>query len=252
MFSATLSCITSSVLVVIILLTNKLEATNLLPQSIGANDKPGAANNQSWLPAKNEGGKFTLRVGAGEEFCFAEYFDLSTLRLLTYKVDFRVLKGGRVKDIDFYVKNPTGSSRISLKKKSKFSDVIEVSEGEWQFCLDNKFSQMSAKVVYFSLQSTQTESLQMQAKAGKPTVLTREEATLEQINVNMHEVQAFQNSARLSAATDWYHVQNMNHRVSTWSLGEVLLMTISPVAQVAFVRNLFRVHMQRYRRKPVA
>ena len=111
MFSVQMSSITNFLALIFCFLNIQSEATNLLPSLGGKEKEPVEANNKDWLPAKNEGGTFTLRVGAREEFCFIEYFDLSVLRLLTYKVAFRVIKGGKSKDIDFYIKRPTGTNR---------------------------------------------------------------------------------------------------------------------------------------------
>ena len=67
-----------------------------------------------WLPSRNEGGEFRLKIGARDEFCFHEYFDLKETSNIKYNIIIRVLKGGRSKDIDINVYTPKSTHIIKV------------------------------------------------------------------------------------------------------------------------------------------
>ena len=161
------------------------------------------------------------------------------LSVFRYNLNVRVLKGGRSKDIDINALTSKGTHIIKERRKKEFSGSLEISEGEWKFCLSNKFSSVSAKIVFFSLHPAETESLQKQAKKKVPTVLTYSDAALEAINYNMHRVQETQNGARLRMADHWYHAQGLHDRISNWSIVEIIFMCGSPIVQVTLLRRLF-------------
>ncbi|XP_063726717.1 transmembrane emp24 domain-containing protein 5-like [Symsagittifera roscoffensis] len=201
--------------------------------------EPSGGSRGEWLPSRNEGGEFRLKIGARDEFCFHEYFDLKETSNIKYNIIIRVLKGGRSKDIDINVYTPKSTHIIKEKRKQSYSGALEISEGDWRFCLNNKFSSVSAKIIFFSLRPAETESLRKQAKKVVPTVLTYSDAALEQINTNMHIVQSHQVESRLKMASHWYHVQGLNERVSNYSIVELLVMCASPIVQVTLLRRLF-------------
>ena len=64
--------------------------------------------------------------------------------------------------------------------------------------------------------------------------------SLENVNRNVNNMQRSQAVSRQAAAADWYLVQQENSDVQRWSLLICLVIVITSVTQVLFVRRLFR------------
>ncbi|XP_062357441.1 transmembrane emp24 domain-containing protein 3 isoform X1 [Cinclus cinclus] len=167
------------------------------------------------LGALGAGGtELTLELPDSAQRCFHQELESG----IKFSLDYQVISGGHY-DVDCYVEDPNGKTIYQETKKQydSFSHHTDI-KGVYTFCFSNEFSTFSHKIVYFDFQ-------------------------LESACVTIHEmlnaVIDSQTHYRLREAQDRSRAEELNGRVSYWSVGETLILFVVSIGQVMLLKSFF-------------
>ena len=183
---------------------------------------------------------FTIQVRAKRRECF--YKNLSPGDRI--RMDWQVIKGGNL-DIDFFFTEPDYTMRVVELRSHGGGAFVNIGEhGEYEFCLDNRFSKMTDKFVFFSVDVKTREQKDSEVRPSPFTEanLTAEVAAerLVGISESLHKVFLQQEFFRAQESRHRYLLEGNNSRVLWWSVLECAVMVVASVVQVMVVRSLFR------------
>ncbi|KAM9374949.1 transmembrane emp24 domain-containing protein 3 isoform 2-T2 [Phaethornis superciliosus] len=168
-----------------------------------------------WLCALRAGcTELTLELPDSARRCFHQELE----RGVKFTLDYQVISGGHY-DVDCYVEDPNGQTIYKETKKQydSFPHRTEV-EGIYTFCFSNEFSTFSHKTVYFDFQM---------------------ESACVTIHEALNTVIDSQTHYRLREAQDRSRAEDLNGRVSYWSLGETLILFVVSIGQVMLLKSFF-------------
>ncbi|XP_064385016.1 transmembrane emp24 domain-containing protein 1-like [Halichondria panicea] len=190
---------------------------------------------------------FTLKLGAGRSECFYDYIHEGAF----LEIEYQVIEGGDL-DINFMVTDPNKKSMVMEPHSMDGLHGIDIKiTGEYEICLDNSFSRMTDKLVFFDV-IIEDDSGETEPPEEKiPYQLTKEGVymdmktkdlmeKLDGIGKKLSKVVQTQNyfQARESRHR---HTSDSNHtRVQWWSLLECSFMVSIGVLQVFLIRSLFK------------
>ena len=185
---------------------------------------------------------FTVRIPPKRAECFSEIFEAKE----PVRLEYQVIKGGNL-DIDFSFaglipKNSAGTLMRRQKQQILEFDVDET--GEYEICLDNKFSRLSEKWVFISFSIGRR--IEGEDTVGNPpnqsaAIISKR---MEEIGQKLEWVIFQLMSFKAREARHRYIADDNNSRVLWWSLLESAVMVFAGVIQVIVIRNLFRVKRQ--------
>lgn len=198
---------------------------------------------------------FNFRADAGRRTCFYE-----TARAgQTLEVYYQVLDGQQGDlDISMDVIDPSGKLLVSDYKKSQNAVIKDLeTDGEYAFCLDNSFSLMNAKLVFFYLM---LEDQSVTAVTGRnhndgevghhwegmtnngETYHVDIEYIADCMSRTLKHVVKARHLLEIYAAgksRDSHVVFKDTHFVDAWSTFQISLMCFVGLVQVYMIRNLF-------------
>ncbi|XP_072021888.1 transmembrane emp24 domain-containing protein 3-like [Amphiura filiformis] len=182
-----------------------------------------------------QGSTFIFEIKERDRQCFHEDFHVSHSFILEYKV----LAGGSL-DIDVFVIGPGGEDIYTGRRKKQDAIVFPTTPARnFSFCFSNRFSTMSKKKVYFSLQAKSQATLSAKLGIRKPTVLTALEATQEEIYEYLLEVIESQKEYRLSEAVDSNYARNLNEKVGWLATMCTIAMVLTGIGQTVVLKYFF-------------
>ncbi|NXI27132.1 TMED3 protein, partial [Sterrhoptilus dennistouni] len=150
----------------------------------------------------------------------------------------QVISGGHY-DVDCYVEDPNGKTIYQETKKQydSFSHHTEL-KGVYTFCFSNEFSTFSHKIVYFDFQVGDEPPI-LPNMNNRVTALTQLESACVTIHEMLKAVIDSQTHYRLREAQDRSRAEELNGRVSYWSLGETLILFAVSIGQVVLLKSFF-------------
>ncbi|KAF0876219.1 TMED3 protein, partial [Crocuta crocuta] len=150
----------------------------------------------------------------------------------------QVITGGHY-DVDCYVKDPLGKTiyRETKKQYDSFTHRAEV-KGVYQFCFSNEFSTFSHKTVYFDFQVGDEPPI-LPDMGKRVTALTQMESACVTIHEALKTVIDSQTHYRLREAQDRARAEELNSRVSYWSVGEAVALLVVSFSQVLLLKSFF-------------
>ncbi|XP_005424366.1 ankyrin repeat domain-containing protein 34C [Geospiza fortis] len=155
-----------------------------------------------------------------------------------FTLDYQVISGGHY-DVDCYVEDPNGKTIYQETKKQydSFSHHTEV-KGVYTFCFSNEFSTFSHKIVYFDFQVGDEPPI-LPDMNNRVTALTQLESACVTIHEMLKAVIDSQTHYRLREAQDRSRAEELNGRVSYWSVGETLILFVVSIGQVVLLKSFF-------------
>ncbi|XP_012867266.1 PREDICTED: transmembrane emp24 domain-containing protein 3 [Dipodomys ordii] len=150
----------------------------------------------------------------------------------------QVITGGHY-DVDCYVEDPAGNIlyRETKKQYDSFTYRTEI-KGVYQFCFSNEFSTFSHKTVYFDFQVGDEPPI-LPDMGSKVTALTQMESACVTIHEALKTVIDSQTHYRLREAQDRARAEDLNSRVSYWSVGETIALFVVSFSQVLLLKSFF-------------
>ncbi|NXI60766.1 TMED3 protein, partial [Chloroceryle aenea] len=150
----------------------------------------------------------------------------------------QVISGGHY-DVDCYVEDPTGRTLYKEAKKQydTFAHHTEL-QGVYTFCFSNEFSTFSHKTVYFEFQVGDEPPI-LPDMTNRVTALTQMESACLTIHEALKAVIDSQTHYRLREAQDRSRAEDLNGRVSYWSVGETLILFVVSIGQVMLLKSFF-------------
>ncbi|NWT17786.1 TMED3 protein, partial [Vireo altiloquus] len=187
------------------------------------------------LGALGAGGtELTLELPDSAQRCFHQELESG----IKFTLDYQVISGGHY-DVDCYVEDPNGKTIYQETKKQydSFSHHTEV-KGVYTFCFSNEFSTFSHKIVYFDFQVGDEPPI-LPDMNNRVTALTQLESACVTIHEMLNAVIDSQTHYRLREAQDRSRAEELNGRVSYWSVGETLILFMVSIGQVMLLKSFF-------------
>lgn len=181
--------------------------------------------------------EYKVHVDAGKEDCYYQYVHTGA----TLYVSYQVLKGGDGA-IGFAVKKPDGKTVHPYQwKASAEYEEQTAEEGYYAVCLDNQFSKFSAKLVNLYLTTFRYDEWEKFAQELQDMDVTVQNftAALSSVDKRVQVMRQFQQISRGLESRDMNLLESNLNYVFTWSMAQVLVVVVSGVTQVYFVKSLF-------------
>ncbi|XP_061250542.1 transmembrane emp24 domain-containing protein 3 [Bos javanicus] len=180
------------------------------------------------------GAELTFELPDNAKQCFHEEVEQG----VKFSLDYQVITGGHY-DVDCFMKDPLGNTIYSETKKQydSFTHKAEV-KGVYQFCFSNEFSTFSHKTVYFDFQVGDEPPI-LPDMGNRVTALTQMESACVTIHEALKTVIDSQKHYRLREAQDRARAEDLNSRVSYWSIGETIALFVVSFSQVLLLKSFF-------------
>lgn len=152
-------------------------------------------------------------------------------------IDYQVIAGGNY-DIDCFVTDPQNNILYQEKKRQydSFSHVTSA-KGVYKVCFSNEFSTFTHKTVYLDFRAGQETPLL--PDMNHATALTQMESSVLSIHEILKVVTDSQTWYRLREAQDRIRAEDLQERVSYWSVGEALILIVVSIGQVLMLKSFF-------------
>ncbi|NXG22899.1 TMED3 protein, partial [Grallaria varia] len=180
------------------------------------------------------GTELTVELPDSDRRCFHQELESG----IKFTLDYQVISGGHY-DVDCYVEDPNGKTIYQETKKQydSFPHHTEV-KGVYTFCFSNEFSTFSHKIVYFDFQVGDEPPI-LPDMNNRVTALTQMESACVTIHEMLNSVIDSQTHYRLREAQDRSRAEELNGRVSYWSVGETLILFVVSIGQVMLLKSFF-------------
>ncbi|KAM9270467.1 transmembrane emp24 domain-containing protein 3-like [Cariama cristata] len=180
------------------------------------------------------GTELTFELPDSAQQCFHQELE----RGLKFALDYQVISGGHY-DVDCHVEDPNGRTIYKETKKQydSFPHRTEV-KGVYTFCFSNEFSTFSHKTIYFDFQVGDEPPI-LPEMSNRVTALTQMESACVTIHEALNTVIDSQTHYRLREAQDRSRAEDLNGRVSYWSVGETLILFVVSIGQVMLLKSFF-------------
>ena len=197
----------------------------------------------------------TVQVGAGQEECYYQPVGVGE----TITVDYQVIDttGEYAKlDIDFRLSQPDGSPVVIEYRRSESRNSFaggKLQTGDYKFCFDNKFSLLSAKLVYFDVRVENEESgslpRYLQPSQDYPIQsleeyqMTAEEVGMQLYNIKQKVLKAssLQSHMLITHGKDRNLADRNIRRIDNMSLVLVVLIIMAGVLQAYMIKQMFTI-----------
>merc|ERR1712168_1007770 len=190
--------------------------------------------------------EMTVEVMPGTEDCFFDVVEYGN----SLTVEYIVLDGGHGDlDINFRIVSPDGSDVVNnVKSRNGIHKNHGVgAPGDYKVCLDNTFSFISSKTVYFKITNTEEKDDPIENNIGKTDIeydlkVLDIDDTLRNIKLKISAALYLQKAKRMFDAKDRNLAENNFERVNFVSTVQVLFMICAGIVQLVMVKSLFDVH----------
>ncbi|XP_076244101.1 transmembrane emp24 domain-containing protein 5 [Calliopsis andreniformis] len=189
---------------------------------------------------------YKIHIDAGKEDCYFQYVNAGA----TFYVNFQVIRGGDGQ-AGFAVRNSEGVivHPYQWLSNSDYQDTVK-NAGYYSICIDNQFSRYASKLVNLYITVIRYDEWDKYARELSELNLSVENFTTSIINVekNINEMLQTQHLSRSREARDLSLLLDNNFYVQTWSIAQIIVITVTTTVQVYFVRKLFEVKPSKYAR----
>ncbi|XP_044518440.1 transmembrane emp24 domain-containing protein 3 [Gracilinanus agilis] len=178
--------------------------------------------------------QLTFELPDSAKQCFHEDVEQGVKISLGYQV----ITGGHY-DVDFFIEDPHGKT-IYKETKKQYDSFFHRAEikGTYTFCFSNEFSTFSHKTVYFDILVGDEPPILPEMR-NRVTALTQMESACVTIHEALKAVIESQTHYRLREAQDRNRADDLNERVSYWSMGETVLLFVVSISQVVLLKSFF-------------
>lgn len=187
---------------------------------------------------------YKVHVDVGKEDCYFQYVNPGA----TFYVSFQVIRGGDGK-AGFVVRNPEGIIvyPYQWRASADYQD-LSVTGGYYSVCIDNQFSRFAPKLVNLYITVIRYDQWEKYTKELEQLNLSVENftTTIKNVEKNINNVLQTQHMGRSREARDLNLLLDNNFYVQTWSIAQIIVITVTTVIQVHFVKRLFEVRPSRY------
>lgn len=190
---------------------------------------------------------FTVKLARGTSECFYDYIHEGAF----LEIEYQVIEGGDL-DINFIVTGPQDTAVVMQPHSKEGLHGIDIKiTGEYEICLDNTFSRMTDKLVFFDLIIEDDSGETEEPEDVVPYQLSREavgmdlsvkdiKAKLDSISKKLTKVVSTQNYFQARESRHRHTVESNMNRVMWWSLLECSVMITVGIIQVFVIRSLFK------------
>ncbi|XP_051561186.1 transmembrane emp24 domain-containing protein 3-like [Myxocyprinus asiaticus] len=177
--------------------------------------------------------ELTFELPDNEKQCFYEDLDQGA----KFEMDFQVIAGGNY-DVDCFVTDPMNNVLYQERKKQydSFSHTT-TTKGVYKVCFSNEFSTFSHKTVYLDFRTG--EEIPLLPDMNRATALTQMESACMSIHEILKVVADSQTRYRLREAQDRIRAEDLNERISYWSIGEAIILFVVSIGQVLMLKSFF-------------
>ncbi|XP_030367175.1 transmembrane emp24 domain-containing protein 7-like [Strigops habroptila] len=152
-------------------------------------------------------------------------------------LEFQVITGGHY-DVDCQLEGPDGAVLYKeMKKQYDSFTFIASRNGTYKFCFSNEFSTFTHKTVYFDFQVGEDPPLF--PSENRATALTQMESACVSIHEALKSVIDYQTHFRLREAQGRSRAEDLNTRVTYWSIGEAIILLVISIGQVFLLKSFF-------------
>jgi hypothetical protein len=182
--------------------------------------------------------EFKVHVDSGKEDCFYQQIQPQS----SLYVAFQVMRGGDGK-AGFAVRDPNGAFVMPYTWKESAEHEVQSIEmgGFYQFCIDNSLSRFASKLVSFYLASFKRDEWEnyVDELTKQDVTVANFTTSLQTVDHNIGSMLKNLDQSRRSMSHDWYVVEGNHNYVQNWSICQCVVIVISSVCQVYFVKKLF-------------
>ncbi|XP_068954768.1 transmembrane emp24 domain-containing protein 3 [Petaurus breviceps papuanus] len=178
--------------------------------------------------------QLTFELPYSAKQCFYEEVEQG----VKFTLGYQVISGGYY-DVDCFIEDPHGKTiyKETKKQHDNFFHQTEI-KGIYKFCFSNEFSSFSYKIVFFNL-LIGDEAPILSEIGTRITALTQMESACVTIHEALKTVIDSQTHYRLREAQDRNRADDLNERVSYWSLGETVILFVVSISQVVLLKSFF-------------
>lgn len=182
---------------------------------------------------------YKVHIDPGKEDCYFQYVNPGA----TFYVSFQVVRGGDGQ-AGFAVRNPQGQivHPYQWKPSSEYQEQTS-GGGYYSVCIDNQFSRFAAKLVNIYITVVRYDLWDKYTKEIEELNMNMENFTSSIVTVerNINEMLQYQHHSRGREAWDFNLLVDNNSYVLRWSVIQILVIAVTTIVQVYFVRKLFDV-----------
>merc|ERR1719348_449700 len=190
--------------------------------------------------------EMTVEVMPGTEDCFFDVVEYGN----SLTVEYIVLDGGHGDlDINFRIVSPDESDLINdVKGRNGVHKNLGAGvPGDYKVCLDNTFSFISSKTVYFKITNAEEKEDPIENNIGINDIeydlkVLDIDDKLRNIKLMISAALYLQKAKRMFDAKDRNLAENNYERVNFVSTVQVLFMICAGIVQLVMVKSLFDVH----------
>ncbi|XP_048887436.1 transmembrane emp24 domain-containing protein 3 [Brienomyrus brachyistius] len=177
--------------------------------------------------------ELTFELPDNERQCFYEELESE----VKFNIDFQVIAGGNY-DVDCFVTDPRNNILYQERKKQYDSfSYTTTTKGVYKVCFSNEFSTFSHKMIYLDFRAG--EETPLLPDMTKTAALTQMESACMSIHEILKVVVESQTRYRLREAQHRIRAEDLQDRVSYWSIGETLFLFVISIGQVVMLRSFF-------------
>jgi len=183
---------------------------------------------------------WTVVIAGGKRECYMQSFKPEG----SFEIEYQVVDGGEL-DITFEVFDPSGKRIVSdVRQEDGLHNVDTGKGGDFQICLDNRFSRMTAKTVFFEifLDSDDYDEYDyegLETDDYEADTVTGLKNSLSKIKTNHGKTLQYQAMLRAFEAKDRSVMEHNYERVNFWSLVHLCAMVGTAMLQVYMLRSMF-------------
>nr|ACO11107.1 Transmembrane emp24 domain-containing protein 5 precursor [Caligus rogercresseyi] len=198
-----------------------------------------SAPESNWLEsAPGVAMEYKVHVDAGKEDCYWQYVHPGA----TFYVSYQVLKGGDGA-IGFAVRRPDNVivKPYEWKANAEYEESATEHGGYYSVCLDNSFSKFAAKLVNLYMTTFRYDEWEKFSQDLQDLDLSVQNFThtLSGVDRRIQIMRQFQQLSRGLEARDFNILLSNGSYIQNWSFLGCVVIIISGITQVYFVRKLF-------------
>ncbi|KAM0733254.1 Transmembrane emp24 domain-containing protein 1 [Formica fusca] len=192
------------------------------------------------VPKKVAVKDYKVHIDAGKEECYYQYVNSGAILYIS----FQILRGGD-KKAGFEMKNPEGI--IIYPWQWQCNDNYQersVNGGYYSICIDNRLSLASPKIVKLYFMAIRSDQWQQYKQEVEEQNLSIQNFTNAIMNVekNIDEMLRILHWKRSREEKNMNLLLNNSSYVQMWSITQVIVIIVTIMVQVYFIRKLFHLN----------
>ncbi|KAI1297224.1 Transmembrane emp24 domain-containing protein 6 [Halotydeus destructor] len=182
--------------------------------------------------------EFRIHVDPGKEDCFWQQVQPQS----SLYVAFQVMRGGDGK-AGFAIRSPDGNFALpyTWKENAELDESHVQQGGYYQMCIDNTLSRFASKLVSLYVASFKRDEWEkyIDELNGQDVTVSNFTTSLANVDHNIGVMLKHLDQSRKQMNHDWYIVDSNNSYIQWWSIIQCIVVIVSSLAQLFFVKKLF-------------